>query len=329
MITPIQQQLLRQLSDGAVHSGTALGEVLGISRAAVWKQIQSLQEANIEIISEQRQGYRLPYPVALLDQQAVADQIDAKANQALQCIETVWSCDSTNSELMRRVRDGCESGTVLLAEYQLVGRGRRGKQWVSPFGKSLYLSLTWRFSGGPVTLSGLGIVAGIAAAKAVQQLGLEAVRLKWPNDLHVEDQKLGGVLIELEGESEGPTDVVIGMGVNVQRSTTQGLEIDQPWTALSDHLDPPSSRNQLAAEILNQLVPLLEQFEQQGMASLLPEWDPLDRVSNRQVDLQMDGKTITGIARGIDASGALKLESNGEIQRHFSGDLSLRFHANS
>lgn len=329
MISPIQQQLLRQLSDGAIHSGTALGEVLGISRAAVWKQIQSLQEVGIGIISEQRQGYRLPRPVTLLDQQVVTGQLSPESSRVLQSIEAIWSCDSTNSELMRRLRDGCEVGTVLLAEYQSVGRGRRGKQWISPFGESLYLSLTWRFSGGPVTLSGLGIVAGIAAAKAVQQLGLEAVRLKWPNDLHVEDQKLGGVLIELEGESEGPTDVVIGLGINVQLSMTQGQEIDQPWTALSDHLDPAPSRNQLAAEILNQLVPLLEKFEQQGMEALLSEWERLDRVNNQQVNLQMDGKTITGIARGIDATGALKLESNGEIQRHFSGDVSLRLNAHS
>ncbi len=225
---------------------------------------------------------------------------------------------------MRRLRSGvAQSGSVLLTEYQSGGRGRRGKQWISPFGGSLYCSLLWRFSGGLMALSGVGIVVGIAMAQAVESMGLEGVKLKWPNDLHYADRKLGGVLIELEGESEGPTDVVIGVGLNVKLSD-ESRQIDQPWTALDRHFETAPSRNRLAAALLNRLLPLLDRFEQGGLEALLPEWEQLDRVRDHPVVIHQEGGQVHGIARGIDGMGALKLESNGEIQRHYSGDVSLR-----
>ena len=328
MITPIQQRLLQRLSDGARHSGTMLGEHLGISRAAVWKQVQTLQESGIKIHSEQRQGYRLSSPVTLLDRVEVQSLLQQEIRARLPQIETLWSCDSTNSELMRRLREQeAATGSVLLTEYQSGGRGRRGKQWISPFGGSLYLSLLWRFSGGLMALSGLGIVVGIAMAQAVEQLGLNGAMLKWPNDLHYDDKKLGGVLIELEGESDGPTDVVIGVGLNVSLSD-QSKQIDQPWTALEQHLKAPPTRNQLTAALLNRLLPLLDLFEKEGLAALMPEWEALDRVCDQPVVIHQEGKQIHGVARGIDPMGALKVESNGEIQRHYSGDVSLRLSTN-
>jgi BirA family biotin operon repressor/biotin-[acetyl-CoA-carboxylase] ligase len=330
VITPVQQRLLRCLADGELHSGTALGEVLGISRAAVWKQIQALQEQGVEILSEQRQGYTLPGAVTLLDRSEIRGGLTAAVGQRLPQIETLWGCDSSNSELMRRLRRGeAVSGHVLLSEYQSAGRGRRGKQWLSPFGGSLYLSLLWRFSGGLMALSGVGIVVGIAMAQAVEAIGLEGAQLKWPNDLHYADQKLGGVLIELEGESDGPTDVVIGVGLNVMLSDQQG-QIDQPWTALQRYFDLPLSRNRLAAVLLNHLLPLLDRFERGGLEALLPQWESLDRLRDHPVVVLQEGRESQerhesyGIARGIDAMGALLVESNGVVQRHFSGDVSLR-----
>ncbi len=323
-MTRVQQRLLQQLADGATHSGTALGEVLRISRAAVWKQIQALQEMGVVILSEPRQGYRLPAPVALLDTVEVLSAVEVPLRARLKQIERIWSCDSTNSELMRRLHQGVESGILLLAEHQSGGRGRRGKPWISPFGGSLYLSLLWRFSGGLMALSGLGIVVGIAMAQAVQRLGVEQARLKWPNDLHVEDRKMGGVLIELEGESEGPTDVVIGVGLNLQIPQQESGAIDQPWSTLADYLEPLPSRNRLAAAVINQLIPLLDRFEQGGLEELMPEWEALDRVHNQPVVIHQEGGAIHGIARGIDRMGALQLEVDGEIQSHYSGDVSLR-----
>ncbi len=328
MISLVQQQLLQRLADGELHSGTALGEYLGISRAAVWKQVQVLQEAGIEIVSEKRQGYALPAAVELLNTAVIHSGLDAGVASRLDSIDMLWSCDSSNSELLRQLRSGdAASGVVLLTEHQSGGRGRRGKQWVSPFGGSLYLSLLWRFSGGLMALSGLGIVVGIAMAQAAKALGLEGAMLKWPNDLHYRDKKLGGVLIELEGESDGPTDVVIGVGLNVML-TDQSQQIDQPWTALNQHFDSSPSRNQLAATLLNRLIPLLDRFEQGGLEVLMPEWERLDRVRDRPVVIHQEGSAIHGVARGIDASGALKVESNGVIQRHFSGDVSLRLDSN-
>ena len=177
-----------------------------------------------------------------------------------------------------------------------------------------------------MALSGLGMVVGIAMAHAVQAVGIEGAMLKWPNDLHLGDHKLGGVLIELEGESEGPTDIVIGVGINVALSAQAGGVIDQPWTSLSHYLNPTPTRNQLAAALLNQLTPRLDRFEQSGLAALMPEWEALDRVRGSTVVLQQESGATIGVARGINALGALQLECEGAIQSHYSGDLSLRLH---
>ncbi len=327
MITPIQQKLLRQLSDGAVHSGTALGEVVGISRAAVWKQIQSLHAAGVAILPEARQGYRLPLPIHFLDRQRIEEALAPDIGGQLAGIQTLWDCDSTNSELMRQHHSGARPGTALLAEHQSAGRGRRGREWISPFGGSLYLSLLWRFPSGPMALSGLAIAVGIAAAEALMELGVEGVELKWPNDIHLQGGKLGGVLIDLEGETEGPTHVVIGIGINVEIPEQEGQRIGQPWSSLSQQLGAAPSRNRLAALLLNRLIPLLNRFEQQGLEPLLPQWEPLDLVKDRKVVLQLEGKTITGTARGIDRTGALQLEHSGVVRPYFSGDLSLRLHS--
>jgi BirA family biotin operon repressor/biotin-[acetyl-CoA-carboxylase] ligase len=323
--TTIQQQLLQLLTDGETHSGTALGEQLGVGRAAVWKQIQALQAMGVEIQSLPRQGYQISHPISLLDGSTIRSALATSIAERLPVIEPLWSCDSTNSELMRRLRgEYSSSGTVLLAEHQSGGRGRRGKQWVSPFGGSLYLSLQWRFSSGMMALSGLGIVVGIAMAKAIEQLGIEGVMLKWPNDLHLNDKKLGGILIELEGESEGPTDVVIGVGINVAANSLSSSEIDQPWTALSEHQSVMPSRNQLAALLLSQLIPRLDHFEQQGLGGLMSEWDALDRIRDCPVWIDQEGARESGVARGITAIGALQVELNGGLCTYYSGDVSLR-----
>lgn len=298
-----------------------------MSRAAVWKQIQSLQESGVVIHSEPRQGYSLPAAIEWLNAAEIQSQLQPEIAARLSAVEILFGCDSSNSELMRRLRQQQpESGSVLLTEYQSAGRGRRGKQWVSPLGGSLYLSLLWRFSGGLMALSGLGIVIGIAMARAVERIGLSGAMLKWPNDLHYQDRKLGGVLIELEGESDGPTDVVMGVGLNVSLAD-QGGEIDQPWTALDQHLQRVPSRNRLAAALLEALIPLLDRFEAGGLPALMVEWEALDRVRDQSVVIHQEGRQRVGVARGIDAMGALQVESSGKIERHYSGDVSLRLDA--
>lgn len=323
-MTPAQENLLRQLSDGELHSGTSLGDSLGIGRAAVWKQIRALQAIGVEIYSENRHGYRLSAPVNFLDEEKIRSQLSVRAGQCLPHIERVWICDSTNSELTRRLRGGASSGTVLFAEHQTAGRGRRGKEWISPFGGSLYLSLLWSFSGGPMALSGLGLVVGIAMATSLNRSWISGVQLKWPNDLYFQNQKLGGILIDMEGESEGPTSAVIGIGLNVDIPRSAGDRIEQPWTSLSEQLDSVPSRNELSAGLLNEMVVLLDRFESGGMESLMTEWDQLDLIRDHPVSLEMEGKSVTGVARGIDQLGALLVENDGVVKRYFSGDISLR-----
>ncbi len=325
MISAVQQQLLRLLASGDIQSGTELGTALGISRAAVWKQIQALQAIGIDIQSEQRSGYCLPLSVELLDTEQIRSSLAQQISARIPRLEQTWSCDSTNSELIKRLHQkDAAPGTLLLTEHQSGGRGRRGRQWISPFGGGLYLSLLWGFRGGILSLSGLSLVIGIALAKSIQQLGIDQVKIKWPNDIYINKRKLGGILIELEGESEGPTQVVVGIGINLAIPADTGVRIDQPWCALSEYLDPPLNRNDIIPQLINQLVPTLDRFEQDGLAAFLSEWKQFDISYNRSIEIHQDQHVISGIARGIDQSGALLLEQNGTISPHHSGDLSLR-----
>src|SRR5690606_24045883 len=187
-------------------SGDALARENGETRAAVWKRIENLREAGVAIDAQAGRGYVLAQPLDLLDADATLLAMPDGARARLAGLEVAWSIHSTNSELLRRQapRDGV---AVLLAERQTGGRGRRGRDWASPLAANLYLSLARSFDGGLARLGGLSLVAGVAAAEALHALGLDAVRLKWPNDLVVEGgsagssreqalRKLGGLLVE-------------------------------------------------------------------------------------------------------------------------------------
>lgn len=320
----IRVSLLQRLADGRFHSGEALGARLGISRAGVWKQVQRLKALGVAIHSVRGRGHRLLHPIELLSSENIQGRIGDRARALLSEIEVIPEVDSTNTLLKARATQGAPSGSVCLAEYQRAGRGRQGKGWVSPFGSNLYLSLLWRFSTGPAALAGLSLVVGVALARALEQCTGQPVGLKWPNDLLWQGRKLGGILIEVAGETSGPTYAIIGVGVNVQMPEGAGDEIGQPWTDISCLTGRPVSRNALSAAVLEQLAVALQTFETQGSAVFLDAWRDLDVTAGKAVELHLADRIIGGQARGIDESGALMIQVGGEIRRFSSGEVSLR-----
>jgi len=316
--------LLETLSDGKFHSGQALGESLGVTRAAVWKQLRALTGLGLTIHAVRGRGYQLAQPIDLLTAKAINSHLSDRAREHIAQLDILPDVDSTNTYLKMHAVRGAASGTVCLAERQSAGRGRQGRQWVSPFGCNLYLSLLWRFVDGPTTLAGLSLAVGVALARALRTFVPQDIGLKWPNDLVWQGQKLAGILVEIAGESAGPSYAVIGVGINVRMPTAASDNINQPWTDLYRISQKTPSRNALAAAVLEQLVTVLCEFERQGLSVFLDEWRRLDSMAGRDVQIHMHDSVIAGTAKGIDDNGALMLQVGDELRRFASGEVSLR-----
>jgi BirA family biotin operon repressor/biotin-[acetyl-CoA-carboxylase] ligase len=322
--TTLPHIVLTCLADGHFHSGTQLGRQAGCSRSAVWKAIQVLQSAGLEVFSVRGKGYRLAAPLELLDTDAICAVLAPVQRDILQELEVFFDINSTNAYLLERARQGAPGGCACLAEYQQAGRGRRGRHWVSPFGGNLYFSLLWRFGSGAAQLGGLSLAVAVVVVRVLRQLGLDRVDLKWPNDILVDGRKLVGILLEVAGEATGPCAVVVGIGLNVSVSVAAMSAVDQPWTDLETALGRSVSRNWLVGRLLGVLLSALCEFEQRGLASFLGEWQARDVFAGRRVVLQLPDGEVCGMARGVDQDGALLLARNGELHRYHSGEVSLR-----
>ena len=316
-------EILKTLGDGRFHSGAQLGRDLGISRTAVWKHLQALGELGLDIFAVSGKGYRLAQPLELLNREAILGALSSESRALLTDIELHSQLDSTNTYLSAKAAS-LPSGYACLSEYQSSGRGRRGRSWVSPYAASVYLSLLWRFTISPSVLSGLGLVSGIAVARALRQAGLQDIGLKWPNDVIWQGRKLAGTLLEMTGESYGPICVVVGIGLNVRMPATAGTQIDQAWVDAETALGKSMSRNTLAGLLLHHLLLALQQFQAKGLAPFIQEWQQWDIVTGKTIRLQLPNETLTGIAKGIDHNGALLVQSRGTISSHMAGEVSVR-----
>lgn len=325
MLSDKQQRLLMQLADGRFHSGAVLATSLGVSRVAVAKQIKQLVGMlALDVTAITGKGYCLAEPLELLDKVLIVEQLNADVKALIERLEIHTQIDSTNRYVMDALRQQAQSGLVCFAEQQTQGKGRRGRVWVSPFGHNIYLSIGWQFATGAAMLSGLSLAVGVAVIRALKQLGVDAVGLKWPNDIYANGQKLGGVLIEVSGETDGSCNVVIGLGLNVFLPKEQGEGITQAWTDLTTLLGQRAMmRNRLAVLLVNELLPLMAGFTEQGITTYLEEWRRFDCLKDKNATLFIGQTKITGIVRGIDDSGLLLLEHNGKVQAFASGEVSF------
>ncbi|CNC62329.1 bifunctional biotin--[acetyl-CoA-carboxylase] ligase/biotin operon repressor BirA [Yersinia intermedia] len=309
-------RLISILADGAFHSGEQLGEAFGMSRAAINKHIQTIREWGLDVFTVPGKGYSLPAPIQLLNEQAILSYLPAGQVTVLPVV------DSTNQYLLDRITE-LKSGDACVAEYQHAGRGRRGRQWVSPFGTNLYLSMFWRLEQGPAAAMGLSLVVGIVMAEVLRKLGAEQVRVKWPNDLYLNDKKLAGILVELTGKTGDAAQLVIGAGINLTMRESITNAINQDWINLQEagvNID----RNKLTAELLSELRLAVVKFENEGLSAFISRWREMDNYLDRPVKLIIGNQEIFGIARGIDQQGALLLEQNGNVKPYIGGEISLR-----
>lgn len=324
--TELEQALLTLLADGAAHTERELVERLSAEPAALAQAVRALRDLGLEPRAlPEDGGYRLAEPLELLDRQRIAAGLSDDTRTRLSRLEVYPLLDSTNTYLLARAGEEWPGGAVCLAERQQAGRGRQGRSWVSPFGAGLFGSLLWRFDGQPAALSGLSLATGVAVARSLRALGVAEVGLKWPNDVLWRERKLGGILLE-SGASARTLHVVAGIGLNVALPRQAALAIDQPWVDLREILGNGGvSRNRLAALLINELVEIFGRFEQGGFADLAQEWAGFDLMAGRRVRLRLPNAAVTGIVRGVDASGALLLESaDGRVNTYLGGEIGLR-----
>lgn len=321
-------RLIQLLSGGNQFDAAGLAVALRASREQVLETLALLRGAGLPLLQEPDGGYRLATPVELLDASRISAALAPRVTAAVGSVEVLEQVDSTNSWLLTQARCQIGGGRACLAEIQTAGRGRRGRQWMAPPTGSLCLSLAWHFPRLLPDMSCLSLACGIALVNALEELGVEGVSIKWPNDLTWQGRKLAGLLVEMRSDGSGSAYAVIGIGLNLDLG---GLadEISTGWGGPPVDLatvaaDRVPGRNVLAAAVLNSLADILLAFPETGFAGLRAQWQRLDGLKGRRVSVQGETATLTGTVLGVDDSGALRLMVDDEELLCVAGEVSVR-----
>jgi BirA family biotin operon repressor/biotin-[acetyl-CoA-carboxylase] ligase len=298
-----------------------------VTRSAVWKAVNALRDLGTPMEAVRNRGYRFPVVGEPLVAKRIREVIARAVRERIEKLDVMWSTTSTNSQLIERPNPRVGTSEALLAEYQTAGRGRRGRAWLAPPGGAVCLSLSWTFPEVPRDAGALSLAVGVCVLRALESQGVSDVHLKWPNDVLVGDRKLGGVLIELRAESAGPACAVVGIGLNValgaalmEKIATTGL----PAVDLASVATKPISRNALAASLIECVLRGLMEFEREGLRPFVEEWRHADALRGRPVTVQAGEDKARGLARGIDLTGALMLETPQGLKKFFSGEVTVR-----
>lgn len=311
--------VLQVLADGKFHSGEALAQHFKVTRATIWNAVQHAENLGIEIFSVRGRGYKLPQSINLLDKNEVLKAIgEQRAWFALEVLDEV---NSTNTYLMQNKH--AAHATCVAAHVQTNGKGRRGRTWVSQLGASLTFSLLWRFQCGAAALSGLSLCVGVALIRALRDFEVNTAQLKWPNDVLVDGKKLAGILIELQGDLEGPSAAVIGIGINLNLPQNMLESIDQPAINLTSVKGIDQSA--LLGSVLKHLADVLSGFETSGFVALRNEWLGYHAYENKPVRMLLpNGIDVQGVVKGVAEDGILLVETALGLQRFSAGEISLR-----
>ena len=328
LMTPLQ--LLALLASGEPVSGASLAAQAGVTRAAIWKQVESLRARGVPVEARGSAGYCLPWPLQMLDATRIRTTLPTPWAQSLGVLEVHGELDSTSSELQRRLSTAADLSMVL-AESQSAGRGRRGRDWLSPPGMNIYLSCLKRFESGFAALSGLSLAIGVMVLRALDALGVSQAGLKWPNDVlattgHGGYGKLAGILVELSGEYQGPCAAVIGVGLNLRLTPALHRQAGQPACDLAGlSAGMPPDRNHAAAALITALAHGLCQFEREGFAGFAADYARHDLLFGQSLQLHGAQDTFDGVGEGVDARGALCVRvADGGLRHIDSADVTVR-----
>jgi BirA family transcriptional regulator, biotin operon repressor / biotin---[acetyl-CoA-carboxylase] ligase len=307
------------LEDGEYHDGTTIGEKLRLTRSAVWKTVKKLENNHIKIDSIKGKGYALLEPLILLDSNKI------KKNMGTEKIEVsiFESIDSTNEYL--KTFKNSKSIKICMAEQQTLGKGRLHREWHSPFGKNIYLSCLYPFQKDVSELSGLSLMVSLVIMKTLNTYGIDKnLYVKWPNDILYANKKLSGSLIEIQAETHGACQAIIGIGLNVNMMNDDQGKITQAWTSVQKILNTYVDRNELCAHLIDNLLDYLHQFDANGFVPFIKEWKNADCLIDREITIKNINEKIRGKVIGINEQGHLMLQlEDGEVRTFSSGDTTI------
>lgn len=319
------REVLVQLADAEVHSGQDLAAQLGVTRAAIWKNVRQLRQQGLPIEAVAGRGYQLPWPLELLDEKQIRKSLSRPSSKALASLDIVWRPRSTSDVLHQRAASISAGPRVVLAESQSAGRGRRGRTWLSPPGLNICLSLGRRFDCGAVGLAGLSLAVGVVLIRVLEDVGFTGAGLKWPNDVVVDKAKLAGVLVELEGEYSGPSSVILGIGLNLRMPAPQRAAAGQAVADLASVVPGRlPSRNALVATMIERLLEGLEQFCCDGFAAFADEYARHDLLHGKALKIVGPQGTWYGQGAGVDGRGALRVKTETGLVTVDSAEVSVR-----
>ena len=320
-------EILEILADGKFHSGEMMAKHFNVSRVSIWNVIAKAEGVGVKIFSVRGKGYKLQQPISLLNEKIIKNTIGEEGSWFN--IKVLGSVDSTNNYLSKAAAKGYPHASVVAANIQTQGKGRRGRQWQSALGESLTFSFLWRFTQGAAGLSGLSLAVGVALIRALKKFNITTALLKWPNDILIFDEgiykKLAGILIELQGDTDGQSAAIIGIGLNLNLSKKQLEKIDQPATDIHNLLSESIDNNLFMAIIIKELAQVLALFEAEQFKPFKDEWLNYHAFQNKLITIMLgNSQTITGKAIDISDTGALIVSTDGGSKSFASGEVSIR-----
>ena len=307
---------------GGFVSGQELSELLGVSRTAVWKAIRQLEESGYQIEAVRNKGYRLVSEPDLLTTEAITARLSTEwAGQEIHSFDEI---DSTNNEAKRRAEAGAGHGMLAVSEVQTAGRGRMGRPWSSPAGSGIWMSLLLRPTLSPIQASGLTLVMALAVRESIMAMTGADCGIKWPNDIVSDGKKVCGILTEMSAEPDWINHVVIGVGINVTDDSFPE-EIRDRAISVWQICGQKIRRAELIAEILKRFERFYDLYLQNGnMSALLEEYNAALINRGRKVRVLDPAGEYEAVAEGINASGALIVEKDGQRKEIISGEVSVR-----
>ena len=306
------EKTLDYLRSGSWISGEEMAQQLGISRAAVWKQIKNLRSRGYRIESSTNRGYRLTYSPDILDASKICSELKTKfIGRNLHCYQEV---KSTN-EVARSIARSCDDGTVVLAEIQTAGRGRMARAWASPYG-GIWMSLILKPKIALANAYKINMAVSVALSRAVASLyGLKA-SIKWPNDLLINDRKVCGILMEISAEIDRLEYAVIGIGIN---ANVDAEAFPDEWkaTSISRELGSEISRIELIQRVLQEIEDAYCKMDSQ---EIYQEWCDRSATLGRCVRINSAAGDFDGEAISLSEDGALLVKASGNLLRVVAGD---------
>ena len=325
-------ELLKLLADGKFHSGEKLADALRVSRTTVWKLVPKIQEMGLELHSIKGKGYKLLEPLNLLDEENIRQHLSTISENQNLIIEIFQNIDSTSSYVMGLLQNDelSLSGRevfVCFAEQQTAGKGRRGRPWVSPYGCNLYFTLAREFNAGISELEGLSLIVALAVTRVLTRNEVQGLGIKWPNDILWQGKKLAGILVEISGDPTGLSQVLIGLGLNIDADQESMADVDQAWVDVKTIRGSAPDRNRLAAELLVEISSMIDDFELKGFSAFKSEWEKADALRHQEVELKTHSNQATGITgkvMGVNEQGALILQTENGVEIFHGGEISPR-----